>query len=96
MGDKIFLGTKGDLLDISRGGLAFSLRFSKKQNAIALLGQGLRVTVRTDVSAVSVHKNGIVKAVQCHDYVGNDYTIHLEFGEELSSAEVSQLAKNRG
>ena len=91
MGDEIFLGTKGDLLDISKGGLAFSLRFSKKQNAIALLGQGLRVTVRTDVSAVSVHRNGIVKAVQCHDYVGNDYTIHMEFGEELSSAEVSQV-----
>ncbi len=91
MGDEIFLGTKGDLLDISKGGLAFSLRFSKKQNAIALLGQGLRVTVRTDVSAVSVHRNGIVKAVQCHDYVGNDYTIHMEFGEELSNAEVSQV-----
>jgi CRP-like cAMP-binding protein len=91
MGDEIFLGTKGELLDISRGGLAFSLRFSRKQNAIALLGQGLRVTVRTDVSAVSVHRNGIVKAVQCHDYVGNDYTIHMEFGEELSSAEMSQV-----
>lgn len=91
LGDEIFLGTKGDLLDISKGGLAFSLRFSKKQNAIALLGQGLRVTVRTDVSAVSLHRNGIVKAVQCHDYVGNDYTIHMEFGEALSNAEVSQV-----
>jgi len=67
------------------------LRFSKKQNAIALLGQGLRVTVRTDVSAVSVDRNGVVKAVQCHDYVGNDYTIHMEFGEVLSNAEVSQV-----
>jgi CRP-like cAMP-binding protein len=90
-GNESYLGAKGDLLDISRGGLAFSLRFSKKKNAIALLGQGLRVIVRTDASPFSVDRNGVVKAVLCHDFVGNDYTIHMEFGEELSNAEVRQV-----
>jgi CRP-like cAMP-binding protein len=83
-------GSKGNLVDISRGGLAFSLRFSKKKNAVALLGEDVRVVVRTDVSAQSVDRTGVVKAVQCHDYVGNDYTIHLEFKKALSSSEVWQ------
>ncbi len=83
-------GTKGTLQDISRGGLAFSLRFSKKKNAVALLGQMVRVTVRTDLSAEPVQRNGVVKAVHCHDFVGNDYTIHMEFQQALSPAEVSQ------
>jgi hypothetical protein len=51
----------------------------------------LRVIVRTDASPFSVDRNGVVKAVLCHDFVGNDYTIHMEFGEELSNAEVRQV-----
>jgi CRP-like cAMP-binding protein len=90
-GKESYIGAKGDLMDISRGGLAFSLRFSRKKNAIALLGQDLRVTVRTDASPFSVDRNGVVKAVQCHDFVGNDYSIHMEFGEVLSRAEVHQV-----
>lgn len=92
IGEESFFGTKGNLLNISRGGLAFSLRFSKKKNAIALLGQDLGVTVQTDLSPHTVQRNGVVKAVQCHDFVGNDYTIHLEFQKTLSSAEVSLVA----
>ncbi len=90
MGDESLFGTKGNLLDLSRGGLALSLRFSKKKNAVALLGQDVRVTVQTDFSSHPVQRKGVVKAVQCHDFVGNDYTIHLEFQENLSSAEISQ------
>ncbi len=90
MGDESFFGTKGNLLDISRGGLAFSLRFSRKKNAVSLLGQAVHVTVRTDLSPLPFQRNGVVKAVHCHDFVGNDYTIHLEFQETLTSAEVSQ------
>ncbi len=89
-GKESLSGSKGNLVDISRGGLAFSLRFSKKKNAVALLGEDLQVVVRTDVSTQSVHRTGVVKAVQCHDYVGNDYTIHMEFKKALSNAEVWQ------
>ena len=90
IGDESFFGTKGNLLDISRGGLAFSLRFSRKKNAVSLLGQVVHVTVRTDFSPLPFQRNGVVKAVHCHDFVGNDYTIHMEFQETLTSAEVSQ------
>ena len=83
-------GTKGTLQDISRGGVAFSLRFSKKKNAVALLGQMVQVSVRTDCSGDPIQRNGVIKAVHCHDFVGNDYTIHLEFQQPLSPAEVSQ------
>jgi hypothetical protein len=96
LGEESLFGTKGNLLDISRGGLAFSMRFSKKKNAVALLGQDVSVTVRTDLSTHPVQRNGVIKAVQCHDFVGNDYTIHMEFQETLSSAEVSQaVGRNR-
>ncbi len=90
-GEETIFGAKGDLLDISRGGLAFSLRFSRKKNAIALLGESLRVSVRTAFSPFTVERKGVVKAVQCHDFVGNDYSIHMEFEKSLSNAEVQQV-----
>jgi hypothetical protein len=82
-------------MDISRGGLAFSLRFSKKKNAIALLQRNLKVTVRTVFSNESLQRNGVVKAVKCHDYVGNHYTIHMKFDEELSNEEVYQATSRK-
>lgn len=91
-GGESAFGTKGTLLDISCGGLAFSLRFSKKKNAVALLGQLVRVSVRPNLSADLLQRNGVVKAVHCHDFVGNDYTIHMEFQQPLSPAEVSKAA----
>jgi len=94
-GDASQLGLKGTLMDISKGGLAFSLRFSKKKNAIALLQRNLKVTVRTVFSNESLQRNGVVKAVKCHDYVGNHYTIHMKFDEELSNEEVYQATSRK-
>lgn len=91
-GKETGIGAKGDLLDISRGGLSFSLRFSKKKNAAALLGKQIRVNIRTDASRTSFSCNAVVKAVRCHDFVGNDYSVHVEFQDELSQMEMQQVA----
>lgn len=86
------LSTKGELLDISKGGLALSLRFSKKKNASALLGKRIRVNIRHDASAVNLLRIGQVMAVRCHDFVGNDYSLHVEFETELSNGDIPQAA----
>ena len=90
-GKETGLGAKGDLLDISRGGLSFSLRFSKKKNAAVLLGKKIRVNIRTDTAVSSFSCDALVMAVRCHDYVGNDYSLHVEFQKELSKVEMQQV-----
>lgn len=90
-GKETGIGAKGDILDISRGGLSFSLRFSKKKNAAALLGKKIRVNIRTDTSISSFSCNALVMAVRCHDYVGNDYSVHVEFLKELNKLEMQQV-----
>jgi CRP-like cAMP-binding protein len=91
-GNETGIGAKGDLLDISLGGLSFSLRFSKKKNAAALLGKKIRVNIHSDTSPTSFSCNALVMAVRCHDYVGNDYSLHVEFQKELNRMEMQQIA----
>jgi CRP-like cAMP-binding protein len=85
------LTTKGDLLDLSCGGVALSLRFSKKKNAAALLGQLIRVHLRPKTATVPLARTGQVMAVRCHDFVGNEYSLHVQFDTELASKEVVQF-----
>jgi len=85
------IGAKGDILDVSRGGLSFSLRFSKKENAEALLGRKIRITMRSDGSNASVTCNAKVMAVRCCDFIGSDYSLHVEFPKELDNAQLQQV-----
>ena len=85
------IGAKGDILDVSRGGLSFSLRFSKKKNAEALLGRKIRITMRSDGSNASVTCNAKVVAVRCCDFIGSDYSLHVEFPKELDNAQLQQV-----
>ncbi len=91
-GKEMGLAVKGELLDLSKGGVALSLRFSKKKNAAALLGKRIRVSIRPDVTAAPFLRIGKVMAVRCHDFIGNDYSLHVEFETELSNAEFQQTA----
>jgi len=84
------LAAKGELLDLSRGGVALTLRFNKKSNASALLGQKVRVGIRPDATAALLQRVGKVMAVRCFDFVGNDYSLHVEFESELSNSEIHQ------
>ena len=86
------LAAKGELLDLSRGGVGLTLRFSKKSNASVLLGQKVRVGIRPEATSVLLQRVGRVMAVRCFDFVGNDYSLHVEFESELSSSEIYQVA----
>jgi len=91
-GDETGQVARGDLLDISQGGVAFVLRFHRKEYATDLLGKHVKVIIRPDNSITPLKKSGMVKAVRSHDFVGNDYSVHLEFDELLGATEVSQAA----
>jgi CRP-like cAMP-binding protein len=87
---------RGELIDISQGGVAFVLRFHRKEYTLDLLGKHVKVIIRPDNSPVPLQKNGMIKAVRSHDIAGNDYSIHLEFDELLGVSEVSQATDQAG
>jgi hypothetical protein len=87
--------SRGDLLDISQGGVAFVLRFHKKGKAVDLLGKRLKIAIRPEQATVPMLRTGLVKAVRSYDFVGNDYSVHVEFDDLLSSTEVAQAAAKK-
>lgn len=90
-GNAISSEAKGNLLDISMGGIAFSIHSSLKKNAIALFGRQLKVSLKTIDSSIQLVRHGKVKAVRDIDLIGNEYSLHIEFNKQLSGSEVLQV-----
>lgn len=88
-GSVIGARVKGELLDISRGGVSFTLHVSKKEKASALLKK--KVQVSFDISGRSFRRSGIVVAVRGHDLIGNEYSLHIEFEKVLTGVEHQQV-----
>ena len=90
-GNAISNEAKGNLLDISLGGVAFSIHSSLKKNAIALFGRQLKITLNTGETQNVLIRHGKVKAVRDIDLIGNEYSLHIEFNKQLSSSEVLKV-----
>ncbi|MEE4166328.1 MAG: cyclic nucleotide-binding domain-containing protein [Desulfocapsaceae bacterium] len=82
---------KGDFIDISQGGVAFSIHASRKRNALGFFGRRLRVDFYTGMSTGLLSRNAIVRAVRDMDLISNDYSVHIRFDEPLSSRELHQV-----
>ncbi len=90
-GQTISNEVKGDLIDISSGGLAFSIHSSRKKNAAHLFGRQLRININTGISSQLLVRLGTVQAVRDIDLIGNEYSLHLEFDKQLTQLELQQI-----
>ncbi|MBW2171968.1 MAG: cyclic nucleotide-binding domain-containing protein [Deltaproteobacteria bacterium] len=94
-GDPVGKAFKGNLSDISTGGMSFFLKISKKETGSLLLGRGLhiRFTLPQGASQQEIDINGTVVAVRSHPF--EDYSVHIKFDRMLSErivAEIERLA----
>lgn len=76
---------KGELFDISRGGLSIFLNISKKKNALLLFGGKIKilVPVKKGLQSSSFSCNGKIIAIRAHHVVSNEYSVHIEFDKVL-------------
>lgn len=83
---------KGDLADISLGGLSFLIKTSNKQNALMLLGRKLRVkfNLPLGVPPVEIIQSGMITGVISHPF--SDYSIHMKFDTMMSRVYMDELA----
>lgn len=68
---------KGELDNISQGGLAFLMRIVKRENRWQLFGRDLLITVKPEDTRVQF--KGQVVAISVQDLQNHDYAIHLAF-----------------
>ena len=83
---------KGEMIDISRGGISFSVRISSKKSAQQLLG-------RQVVSEIKLRKNevlkcfGLIVGVRFQHEIVKEFSIHVKFYNELGQQQVSEVLK---
>ncbi len=82
---------KGDLSDISAGGLSFVIHTPKKTIGRTLLGRSLNVkfAISTGESQHKIDKN--VTVIGVHYRILNDYSIHMKFDAMLGQKIVEEI-----
>jgi CRP-like cAMP-binding protein len=84
--------TQGDLYDVSRGGLAFFMRISQKKHARVLLGRNIKVMVPMEgAPGRQIDILGSIIAARSRQNAENEYSIHIRFNDELSSANLQAI-----
>jgi len=74
---------RGELADISRGGLSYLIRISKKENTRLLLGRNMQITIPVSAEPGHVVITGLAIGVQPYDPLASDFSVHLRFPELL-------------
>lgn len=84
---------KGNLSDISMGGLSFFMKISKEETARKFLGRNLRMQFVLPACEAQdkISRNGKVVGVQYH--LSSDYSIHVKFDKNLSEEIIETAAE---
>ncbi len=88
-------GTKGrelngELIDISEGGYALTLRISNRKNAKLLLSRKIVTNLEIDGKEV-LNCSGVVVAVRSQSDSTNDYSIHIKTSQRLERSIFQQI-----
>lgn len=85
--DRILSSFRGELTDISQGGLSFFIRITKKENSRLLLGRSIKAGIPVRGGQDMVLR-GTVIGVQAFDLVLSDYSVHVKFKNELTRGDL--------
>lgn len=82
---------KGEITDISSGGLSFYIRVSRQENARLLLGRNLQSHIPVDEGQMVACRGKIV-AVRFQQDIERNYSVHIQFDEPLEENIVRRIA----
>jgi len=90
-GEPIGKSFKGELSDISVGGLSFEIRISKEETARLLLGRRISVAFNTSKRRPGqmIDRSGIIVGV--YPFPFEDYSIHVKFDKMLDQSVINAV-----
>ena len=90
-GEPIGKSFKGELSDISVGGLSFEIRISKEETARLLLGRRISIAFNTSksMSGQKIDRSGIIVGV--YPFPFEDYSIHVKFDKMLAQSFINAI-----
>ena len=90
-GKPIGKGFRAELADLSRGGLAFLIRITRKENTKLLLGRKMQVVLPVGLKGEYLYLKGTAIGIQPHDLLSNDYGVHFKFDILLENDAMQQI-----
>ncbi len=84
-------GFRGELADISQGGLSYLIRISKKENTRLLLGRTMRVTIPIGGDPGHLLLEGLAIGVQPFQLLESDFSVHLKFPELIDQDTLQKI-----
>jgi len=81
---------RGELIDISRGGLCFSIQISSRDNARLLLGRQIISEIKIDGGDI-LKCFGVIVGVKYQDKQSQEFSIHVNFYRTIEQKEVIQV-----
>ncbi|WP_457577122.1 HEAT repeat domain-containing protein [Desulfomarina sp.] len=88
---------RGELIDISAGGISYLQRISKKKNARLILGRKVRVTLSFEPEpSGNVVLEGDILAAKEVPGPESDFSVHVCFDTELDSVHIQKIIEQSG
>jgi hypothetical protein len=88
---------RGELADVSVGGVSLFMRFSKKDSSRMLLGRSVSILLSGgELGEEGTGIPGIVSAVKGYHAIENDYSVHVKFDESLAEDELQRILQRFG
>ncbi len=88
--DRVLSSFRGEMTDISKGGLSFVVRITKKENSRLLLGRHIKIGLPVSGRQDKVLRGTII-GVQSFDLIVSDYSVHVKFVRELDSHSLQMI-----
>jgi hypothetical protein len=85
----------GELFDISRQGLAFTIRISNTDNARLLLGRHIMTTIIIGDEELT-QQNGVVVGVRLYEPIMQDYSVHVKLSKKIDEAIFKRIVSIAG
>lgn len=93
-GNPTNIGSRGELSDISCGGISFFMRISKKENARVLLGHSIRLHVpAVETAGKVINVDGVIVAVRAHLAMENEFSVHIKFNKKLPKTDIQKMLR---
>ena len=91
-GKETGVGTKGDLSDISLGGISFFSRISQKKNARLLLGREIKILFPLESGfGKELSIQGTILAVRAQYSAESEYSVHIKFTSPIDQETLRKI-----
>jgi len=83
----------GELIDVSRGGLAFTVRLANKDNAQLLLGRQIITTIAVNGKELRPC-TGVIVGVRINDPEMYDFSVHVKLSKKIDGQSLQRIIEN--